>query len=123
MRGLLLDVEHDEVKIVEVNELEDYYRLMGCDTIEINVRKIGGRNFDIICDEEGLFQAEPTVSAVDSQGMTMFVGSLIICGEADTDGKERSLTDEDIVHIRKCILRFPSIKNPMPHHLLCFVEY
>lgn len=123
MRGLLLDVEHDEVKVVEANELEDYYQLMSCNRIQIVERKIRGKYFEIVCDEEGLFQAEPKISAADSQGATMLVGSLIIYGEPGADGERRGLTDEDIAHLQNCIYKLPTIKNPVPHNILCYVEY
>lgn len=123
MRGLLLDVEHDEVKIVEANGLEDYYRLMGCNKIEIVERRIRGKYFEVVCDEEGLFQAEPKVSAVDGHGDPMLVGSLIIYGEPGAGGERCSLTDKDIAHLRNSILKVPTIKNPVPHNILCYVEY
>ena len=35
MKMLLLDVKNREVKMVEANGLDDYYRLIGCRTIDI----------------------------------------------------------------------------------------
>ena len=123
MRALFLDMENDEVTVVEVNGLQDYYRLIGCDLIDIANREIRGERFDIICDDEGLLKAEPQVSAVNGRGEAMLVGNLIICGEADAEGKEMSLTEEDIIHIRQSILILPTINNPSFHHILCFTEY
>ena len=68
MIALFLDMENDEVRIVTVNGLQDYYRLIGCDCIEIANREIRGKRFDIICDDEGLLKAEPQVSAVNGRG-------------------------------------------------------
>ncbi len=123
MRALFLDMENDDVTVVEVNGLQDYYRLIGCDLIDIANREIRGERFDIICDDEGLLKAEPQVSAVNGRGEAMLVGNLIICGEADAEGKETSLTEEDIIHIRQSILILPTINNPSFHHILCFTEY
>ncbi len=123
MRALFLDMENDEVTVVEVNGLQDYYCLIGCDLIDIANREIRGERFDIICDDEGLLKAEPQVSAVNGRGEAMLVGNLIICGEADAEGKETSLTEEDIIHIRQSILILPTINNPSFHHILCFTEY
>ena len=123
MRALFLDMENDDVTVVEVNGLQDYYRLIGCDLIDIANRESRGERFDIICDDEGLLKAEPQVSAVNGRGEAMLVGNLIICGEADAEGKETSLTEEDIIHIRQSILILPTINNPSFHHILCFTEY
>lgn len=123
MRALFLDMENDEVTVVEVNGLQDYYCLIGCDLIDIANREIRGERFDIICDDEGLLKAEPQVSAVNGRGEAMLVGNLIICGEADAEGKETSLAEEDIIHIRQSILILPTINNPSFHHILCFTEY
>ncbi len=123
MIALFLDMENDEVRIVTVNGLENYCRLIGCDCIEIANREIRGKRFDIICDDEGLLKAEPQVSAVNGRGEAMLVGNLIICGEADVEGNETSLTEEDIIHIRQSILILPTINNPSFHHILCFTEY
>ena len=62
---LFLDMENDNVTVVEVNGLQDYYRLIGCDCIEIANREIRGKRYDIICDDEGLLKAEPQVSSVN----------------------------------------------------------
>ena len=83
MIALFLDMENDEVRIVTVNGLKNYCRLIGCDCIEIVNRGIRGKRFDIICDDEGLLKAEQQVSAVNGRGEAMLVGNLIICGEAD----------------------------------------
>lgn len=55
MKAVLLDVMNDKVEVVDAEELEDYYKLIGCRTIEIVNWEIMGRRFDIVCDEEGLF--------------------------------------------------------------------
>ena len=62
MIALFLDMENDEVRIVTVNGLQDYYRLIGCDCIDIANREIRGKRFDIICDDNGLLKAEPQPS-------------------------------------------------------------
>ena len=51
MRALFLDMENDDVTVVEVNGLQDYYRLIGCDCIDIANMEIRGKRFDIICDD------------------------------------------------------------------------
>ena len=104
MIGLLLDLNNNETKVIEANSLQDYYDLIGCNLIEIVSRKIGRKRFDVICDEEGTFAAEPKISAIDNLGTPMFVGNLIICGQADEEGKLTDLSSRDINYIKKRIL-------------------
>lgn len=47
MKAVLLDVMNDKVEVVDAEELEDYYKLIGCRTIEIVNWEIMGRRFDI----------------------------------------------------------------------------
>ena len=42
MKGLLLNVMESKVEIVQANGLKDYYRLIGCSTIDIVKRRIAG---------------------------------------------------------------------------------
>ena len=51
MKMLLLDVKNREVKMVEANELDDYYRLIGCRTIDIVSRSIGDVRVEIVIDD------------------------------------------------------------------------
>ena len=68
MKMLLLDVRNNEVKTVEANGLEDYYKYIGCSVIDIVRRKIGDLAVEIICDDEALLYDMPKVSAVDIGG-------------------------------------------------------
>ena len=63
MKMLLLDVQNNEVKVVEVNGLEDYYKYIGCSVIDIVRRKIGDLTVEIVCDDEGTFAEHQKVSA------------------------------------------------------------
>ena len=53
MKMLMLDVENKDVKMVEANGLADYYRLIGCRTIDIIHRRIGDVEVEIVLDDEG----------------------------------------------------------------------
>lgn len=75
------------------DELNAYYKLLDCSTIDIVSRKIGGKVFEIVCDDEGLLKQSPIVSAVDSDGHPALVGSLFIC---NSEGEHlSSLTPND----------------------------
>ena len=123
MRGLLLNVVEDRVEIVETNGLDDYYRLMGCSVIDITQRKIAGKYYDIICDDEGLLKENSKISAITHMGQPMLVGNLIIAGEADADGNLTDLLDTDIAHIYKNIHFFRTTNHPEGYNILCEVGY
>ena len=61
IKGVLLDIENDEAKVVEFEPtLENYYKMLHCDLIDIVSRTIGYNRshkvFDIVCDDEGTFK-------------------------------------------------------------------
>lgn len=85
-----------EVKTIK-DELDIYYKELNCSTIDIVSRKIGKKRFDIVCDDEGLYNNQiPTIFTPD--GKVMIVGPVIICNH-NTDGELESLTSNDILHI------------------------
>ena len=122
MRALWLDVENRKVKEVEVNGLEDYYRMIDCRMIDIVRRSIGGKDYNIICDDEGLLKDNITISAINKDWQEMLVGNLIICG-FEKLGELTSLTDEDIAHIKKRIIQVRSMLKPEGYPILAECEY
>lgn len=76
MKGLLIDVHNARIQEVEVSELDDYYKWIGCENIDITSRKIGGRIYDIICDDEGFFH-EPVLNSLYGSGETTGLGNQI----------------------------------------------
>ena len=52
MKMLMLDVVNKDVKMVEANDLADYYKLIGCRTIDIISRSIGDVRVEIVIDDE-----------------------------------------------------------------------
>lgn len=123
MKGLLLDLNENKTKVIEANSLQDYYDLIGCNLIEIVNRKIGGKRFEIVCDEEGTFVAEPKISAIDNWGAPMFVGNLIICGQADEEGELTDLSTNDIDYIQKRIIEMRTHNHPEGYRMLTQCEY
>ena len=103
MKAYLIDTEAKEARVVEIddsNHLTEYYKYLNCYLIDITSRKVGGRYFDIIVDDEGLFADKPIVSAVDSSGEPALVGNLLFCNH-DGQGGETSLTDQDIALLQE----------------------
>ena len=100
IKAILVDVEKENVKVIEIERnLDTYYKLIGCQCIDIATRTIGGKLYDIICDDEGLFCENPKISAIDKHFQPMLVGNLIITGVANNAGNLTSLTDDDVEHI------------------------
>lgn len=92
------------VVLHEPDELDTFYRLIECSTIDIVTRKISGEYFDIVCDDEGLLVNKP-VRGVSMDGREVLVGNLIICGHSlpDDEGNLRSLTVKDLLRIQRAI--------------------
>lgn len=81
------------------DELETYYKELDCDLIDIVRRNIGGRSFDIVCDEEGLYH-NGYISMIDAKTQApMLVGRLFIC-QHKCAGLS-SLTADDVRHIKE----------------------
>lgn len=100
IKGVLLDIENNEAKVVEFEPtLENYYGMLHCDTIDIVSKSIGynrsHREYDIVCDDEGLLKDGNKISAIDNLGRPQLVGSLLVVGLADGEGCETSLSDKD----------------------------
>ena len=100
MKVLLLDVKSRDVKMVEANELDDYYRLIGCRTIDIVSRSIGDVRVEIVLDDEGAIIDKPKVSAIDIDGTPMLFGNLLVAsGRVTEDGELTELTKAEIDEI------------------------
>ena len=104
MEMLFIDVEHNKVRVVDVNDLGDYYTLIGCRCIDIVNRKIGDKRFEIICDDEGLFVENPKTSAITQSGRPMLVGNLLIASGTVIDGELTPITANDVEYIYNFIV-------------------
>ena len=103
--------------------MEDYYKLIDCETIDIVNRDINGNCYDIICDDEGTFKENPRISAIDDMWQPMLVGNLIICGTANEEGNMTDLSDKDIDFIMENIQRIPTRNYPEGNLMLCKMAY
>ena len=98
MKAVYIKATEDGTTVKAVNlepSLENYYRLLNCRCIDITSRRIGDRYYNIICDDEGLLKGEPIVTAINSDGDAMLVGSLLVL-KCDDEGNEIGLTAEEI---------------------------
>ena len=110
------------IEAVDAEGLQDYYRLIGCDTIDIVTRKIGGMWFDIVCDDEGLFKEPQKISAINDMGEPMLVGNLLFFNH-DGEGNLLPLSDLDCNHIRKYIQKMSTRNFPDGYPMLTQCEY
>lgn len=79
--------------------LEEFYHILDCDTIDITYRAIGGRVYDIVCDDEGALKEGRVPSAIDSDKRIILYGNLFIVRGNEETGELESLTDEDVENI------------------------
>lgn len=122
MKTVVLDVYNEDVKVTEVEDkLEVFYRHLDCDVIDIVDRKIDGKWFDIVCDDEGLLKMNPKISAINGNGDPMLVGNLMFFHSKD--GELTGLSEEDIVHIRENIHWMYTIQYPDGYPMLTECEY
>mgnify|MGYP000965805405 CR=1 FL=1 len=123
MKAILIDVNEDKVKLVDPKGLKDYYRLIGCHTVDIVCRRINGKYFNIICDDEGLLTENPKIAAIDKNRDPMLVGNLIIVGDVDDDGGLLGLNEEDVKLINANITTIRTMRYPKGYKVLANVEY
>lgn len=90
-------------------QLDFFYEKIGCRCIDIVRRTIGGKWFDIVCDDEGALVENNIPSAADKNGDLMLYGGIIIFNH---EGCElTALTDEDVEWISEFV-NFAMITNP-----------
>ena len=78
INGILIDPEERTVTDVEVGySLEEWYKLLDCDSVEFAFLSLKEGDVQMICDEEGLYtdKAQFTFSSVDYQ---QFAGKALI---------------------------------------------
>lgn len=117
MKYLLLDVKNREVKTVEANGLDDYYRLIGCRTIDIISRSIGDFRVKIVLDDEGALVEHPKVSAISIDGTPMLCGNLLVASGRVTEyGELTELTEEEVDEIMDNVAMITTsiYKEPYP---------
>ena len=123
MKMLLLDVKNNEVKIVEVNGLEDYYRYIGCRVIDIVRRTIGDLTVEIVCDDEATFEEHPKVSGIDISGRPCLYGNLLVAGGTVIDGNLTELTEDEVKYIKEFIIEITTAFYKEPFKVFGEMSY
>lgn len=91
------------------DDLSDFYEHIGCSTIDIVVRRIGGVLFNIILDDEALLKDNPGMPTSwwqDGNDKEGLFGTLLLCHD---DG-EGNLTDVEPYDIFKVHEAFRYVK-------------
>ena len=124
MKMLLLDVVNKDVRMVEANTLDDYYRLIGCDYVDIIHRRIGDVEVEIVLDDEGLLVENPKPSGISVDGSIMLWGNLLIAsGRVTDDGELTELTEAEIDEIIGNVATITTSIYTEPYPALLEVDY
>ena len=86
---------------------------------------LGDREYEIICDDEGLSKRPALVSAVNNDGQPMLVGNLIVMGNSGGDEDMHEISFDEIQHLKKHFMHVVTKGSGPIHHytLLCDVEF
>ena len=125
MKMLMIDVENKDVRLVEANTLDDYYRLIGCRTIDIVHRTIGDDiEVEIVIDDEGALVESPKVSAISPEGTPALYGNLLIAsGRVTEDGELTELTKEEVDEIKENVAMITTSIYKEPYPVFVEVDY
>ena len=125
MKMLMIDVENRKVKLVEANTLADYYKLIGCRTIDIVHRTIGDDiEVEIVIDDEGALVESPKPSGIDVTGTPALYGNLLIAsGRVTDDGELTELTEAEIDEIMGNVATITTSVYKEPYPVLVEVDY
>lgn len=122
MRALLIKTEgHNEVIDIRKNHfLEDCYKAIDTDIIEIVSATIDGIEVDIIIDEEGLLKQDPIFTVRMPKNNIYLAGNAIILpNDLDDEGNyKRGLTQIEVIKIRKFIGTWANFKLGVVHEVL-----
>lgn len=97
MKCLLIDVYENRIQLVDCNGLDDDYKYIKCNTIDIVQRKIHGYLFRIILDDNGALKDNPKCSATNDYNDRLY-GNLLICSNSVIDGDLQSI-ELDLIHV------------------------
>ena len=98
--GFLIDVTRQmNARPVEFeNNLENIYKLLDIDLIDVAVCRVGDKAYDFIVDDEGLLKAGAIPSVFDADGRPVLVGNVLVVN-SNEDGDFTSLNDKDVENL------------------------
>lgn len=121
MRALILDAFNKDVRVVDPQNLQDYYKLLNCSSVDVTNKKISDKQFNLIFDEEAELLETRRPSAMDDYGQAVLFNNLIIAGEGSFAGDFKDITDEEIEYVKKYIHIVRTSKYPCGCLFLCHV--
>lgn len=85
------------VEEIDGEDYETFLRLLDCAIFDVVSRRVHGVDFDIYCDDMGLFAPKVAVSLTDECGDENYniVGNIVIARH-DEEGNTTGLTDAEI---------------------------
>lgn len=110
VRGYLVGYKGCEVVEFE-DSLDNIYKIIDVDLIDVAVRKVGNFEYDIICDDEGLLKENPIPSVFDEKKKPTLFGNVLFVNSED--GEFTSLTDEQIKDLES---HFGTVMIDMPEN-------
>lgn len=121
--GVLIDTQSATAKVVTIpKKLESYYAAINCRCIDITRRRLDGKPFDIVCDDEALLRDNPVLSAISSTGEPMLAGNLLLL-QFDGFNDLRSLTKPEIAHCMRLMRKMTNLFDGSSHVLLTHCDY
>ena len=90
--------DNEPPKVIEIeDELDNYYKLLKCDNIEIVQRQVGFNTYCFVIDGCGRLKAKQRTSSMSLLDIRYgIVGNLIVTGLSDEEGNLTSLTPAQI---------------------------
>lgn len=85
----------------ELRNLDNLYKLIGCDCVTVVERKIGGEYFDIWCDDEGLIKGDKKYinGYLDDKRCNEILCGTLVIARSNEEGEMVGLNDEDVNNI------------------------
>ena len=124
MKMLMLDVVNKDIKMVEANDLADYYKFIGCNYVDIIHRRIGDVEVEIVLDDEGVLVENPKPSGISVDGTPMLFGNLLIAsGRVTDDGELTELTEEEVDEIMDNVATITTSVYTEPYPAFVEVDY
>lgn len=105
---LTLEVNHEEKSLFphiraidEADTLNEYYRVIGCQCIDMVPIDVDGYSYDVVCDDEGLFR-NPMVPTLFISEERVLCGNLAFV-KVDAEGYTVGLDRDDIKRLLRYI--------------------
>lgn len=98
---MTLEIDHKSKKILQhvreidsENILDEMYKIIGCDVVDLVEIKVEGKFYDVYCDDEFLLKDNPVPTLfIDNE--TVLCGNLIFTTRND-EGKAAKITNDDV---------------------------